>query len=242
MVALIIILLILLLIFFVPYGVDAAYMGGEFSLKVKAGFLRVAILPRKKKPKTEAQLRKEEERKARKAAKKAAKKAEKEAQAAAAPPKPKKKPDIQFILALVKMGLRAVRRLFKSFSIDFFLLHYVAATKDPYDTAMQYSYMGAAFNAVTALAGDCIRVKKSDVWLDVDFVGETPQIEARLVLSLQLYKVVALAAAFGFEYLKWKKNHPAKTGTDTTERTDEHGREQDQRDHGCDHEQDQAVG
>lgn len=231
-----IIILLVVLVFFVPYGVDASYMGGAFTLRVKAGFLRFTLFPRKEKPRSEAQLRRQEQRRA----KRAARKAEKEAAAAAAPPKPKKKPDIHFLLALAKMGLRAVKRLFRSFSIDFLLLHYVAATKDPYDTAMQYSYLGAAFHAISAMAGKSIRVKKSDVWLDADFVNETPQIEARLVLSLQLYKVVALAAAFGFEYLRWKKQHP--TGTDTTERTDENGREQDQRNHGCDHEQDQATG
>ena len=236
MIALIVTAVLILLIFFVPYGVDAAYTGGVFTLRVKAGFLRFTLFPRKERGKTEAHLRREEERKAKRAAKKAAK----EAAAAAAPPKPKKKPDIHFLLALAQMGLRAVKRLFRSFRIDFLMLHYVVATKDPFDTATQYAWLGAAFNAIAAMAGKRVRVKKSDVRLDADFVEETPQIEARLVLSLQLYKVVALAVAFGFEYLKWKKQHP--TGTDTTERTDEHGREQDQRDHGCNHEQDQAVG
>ena len=240
MIALIIILLLVLLIFFVPYGVDAAYLGGAVTLRIKAGFLRFTVFPRKEKPKSEAQLRREEERKAKRAARKAAKKAAKETAAAAAPPKPKKKPDIHFLLALAQMGLRAVRRLFRSFSIDFLMLHYVVATPDPCDTATQYSWLGAAFNAIAATAGKRIRVKKSDVWLDADFTEESPQLEGRLVLSLQLYKVVALAVAFGLEYLKWKRQHP--TGTDTTERTDEYGREQDQRDHGCNHEQDQAVG
>ena len=236
MIALIILAALILLIFFVPYGVDAAYLGGEFTLRIKAGFLRFTLFPKKEKPKTEAQLLREEQRKAKRAAKKAAK----EAAAAATPPKAKKKPDIHFLLALAQMGLRAVKRLFRSFSIDVFMLHYVVATKDPCDTATQYSWLGAAFHAIAAAADKRIRVKKSDVWLDADFVEETPQIEARLVLSLQLYKVVALAVAFGIEYLKWKKQHP--TGTDTTERTDEHGREQDQRDHGRNHEQDQTVG
>ena len=236
MIALIILAALILLIFFVPYGVDAAYLGGEFTLRIKAGFLRFTLFPKKEKPKTEAQLLREEQRKAKRAAKKAAK----EGAAPPTPPKAKKKPDIHFLLALAQMGLRAVKRLFRSFSIDVLMLHYVVATKDPCDTATQYSWLGAAFHAIAAAAGKRIRVKKSDVWLDADFVEETPQIEARLVLSLQLYKVVALAVAFGMEYLKWKKQHP--TGTDTTERTDEHGREQDQRDHGRNHEQDQTVG
>jgi len=240
LIALIILAALILLIFFVPYGVDAAYLADEFSLRVKAGFLRLKLFPKKEKVKTEAQLQKEAERKARKAAKKAAKKAEKEAAAAAAPPKPKKKPDIRYLLALAQMGLRAVKRLFRSFSIDYLMLHYVAASDDPCDTATQYAWLGAAFNAIAATAGKRIRVKRSDVRLDADFVEETPQLEARLVVSLQLYKVVVLAAAFGIEYFKWKKQHP--TGTDKRERTDEHGREQDQRNHGCDHEQDQAVG
>ena len=45
MIALIILAALILLIFFVPYGVDAAYMGGEFTLRIKAGFLRFTLFP-----------------------------------------------------------------------------------------------------------------------------------------------------------------------------------------------------
>ena len=49
-----VILAVLVLIGCIPVGVDAAYLGGSFTLKVKIWLLRLQILPAKpKKPKME---------------------------------------------------------------------------------------------------------------------------------------------------------------------------------------------
>lgn len=52
--------------------------------------------------------------------------------------KPKPKLDFDTIVALLRMGSHAIRRFFRSFTVNFFQLHYTVACRDPYDTAIQY--------------------------------------------------------------------------------------------------------
>jgi len=239
-----IIIAVFLLIFVVPYGVDAAYESGVVRLGIKVGFLRIWLLP--KKPKTEKQQKrqqaKEEKKKAKKAEKEAKKAAEKaEKQRNQTQKVQEKKPlDLSFVFALVKMGIRAVKRVFRSFSIDRLKLHYVVATNDPYDTAVQYSYLCAALAALPEIAGGVIRIRKPDVQVGMDFTQDKPEISGRIVVSLQLYKIVCVALAFAVEFIRWKNTH-RQTDVIANERKEENGREQDQRIDGCDHEQDQTA-
>ena len=236
MVVLIIFIAILLLIFAVPYGVDASDEDSVVRLGIKAGPFRIWLLP--KKPKTEKQLLKQQRREVKKAEKAADKKAKERNQTQTV--KPKKKLDIPFLCALVKIGCRAVRRTFRSFTVDHLKLHYVVATKDPYDTATQYSYLCGALASVPEIVGDVVRVRRQDVQLGMDFTREKPVISARIVISLQLYKLVWVALMFAVEFMRWKKTHPTPDVA-ANERKIENGREQDQRTDGCNHEQDQTA-
>ena len=215
-----VLVLLILIIFFVPYGVDAEYADEIFRLKIKAGPLRIKILP--KKPKSEKQLAKARRKKEKKEAKKAAKKAAKAKKQEEAKNKPKNetekvkaKPTLDFFLALAKMGIHAIRRFFRSFSIDYLALNYVVATGDPYDTAMQYGYACAAVEAIPKLAGDTIRVKKKNICIGSDFTAEKPVIGGRIVLSLRLFKLVHLAFAFAVEFIQWKLKHTPTPSEDT---------------------------
>ncbi len=242
MVVLLIILALILLIFVVPYGIDVIYSDGVLRLGVKLGPFRLWLLPRRpKKPKTARQLEREKRKREKKDAKKRAKK-ERGEQDETQKVKEKKPFDLDFVLALLKMAVHAIRRFFHSFTVDFLRLHYVVGTPDPYDTAMQYAYIGAALSALPPLAGKVIRVRKSDVLVSADFTAESPAIDARLVLSLQLFKIVHMAVAFAAEFIGWKIKHRRKKDAGATERMDDYGRQQDQRTHGCDDEQDQATG
>lgn len=235
-----ILIAVFLLIFVVPYGVDASYESGVIRLGVKVGFIRIWLLP--KKPKTEKKLAKEEKKKAKKAAreaKKAADKAEKQRNQTLKV-KAKKPMDLPFVYALVKMGIRAVKRVFRSFTVDRLKLYYVVATNDPYDTAIQYSYLCAALAALPEIAGDVIHIRKPDVQVGMDFTREKPIISGRIVISLQLYKIVCVALAFAVEFIRWKNTH-RQTDVMANERTEENGREQDQRIDGCNNEQDQTA-
>ena len=149
MIALIIFLVLIALIFFVPYGIDASYQGGQAKLCVRAGPVSVCLWP--KKPLTEKQQERARKKKEKKDAKAAAKKAEKEKKKQEQPPeqtpdqtikvKKDRELDMETLLALLEMGMHAIRRFFRSFSVDYFKLHCTVAGSDPYNTAMEYGYL-----------------------------------------------------------------------------------------------------
>ena len=223
---------LILLIFFVPYGVDASYKDGVFRLGVKAGPIRIGLFP--KKPLTEKQKARKAKRQAKKDAKKQAKAEKKEAEEQKEKldetEKIKKKIsiDLETAMALLKMGAHAIRRFFRSFTIDLFQLHYTAASGDPYNTAMQYAYACSAVEALPAMCGDVIRVRRRDIRLGSDFLADKPEFSGRITLTLQLFRLVHMAVAFGVEFLTWKIKHRRTRSPEATERKEDNGREQAQ--------------
>lgn len=221
---------LILLVFFLPYGVDVGYADEVLRVGIKAGPIRVWLLPKKpltekQKQKAEAKKAKKKERRAAKAAKKAAATKDKEINDAVTV-KPKPKLDFDTIVALLRMGSHAIRRFFRSFTVNFFQLHYTVACRDPYDTAIQYGMACAAAEALPALAGKKIRVLRRDIEIGADYTSEEPVIAVHIVLSLQLFRLVHLAVALGVEFLKWKINsRREEPAAATNERKDDNGRE-----------------
>lgn len=221
---------LILLVFFLPYGVDVGYADEVLRVGIKAGPIRVWLLP--KKPLTEKQKQKAEAKKAKKEARRAAKAAKKAAATKdkeindAVTVKPKPKLDFDTIVALLRMGSHAIRRFFRSFTVNFFQLHYTVACRDPYDTAIQYGMACAAAEALPALAGKKIRVLRRDIEIGADYTSEEPVIAVHIVLSLQLFRLLHLAVALGVEFLKWKINsRREEPAAATNERKDDNGRE-----------------
>ena len=222
---------LILLVFFLPYGVDVGYTDEVLRVGIKAGPLCIRLLP--KKPLTEKQKRKAEEKRAKKEERRAARAAKKAAAAKekeindAVTVKPKPKLDFDTIVALLRMGSHAIRRFFRSFTVNFFQLHYTVACRDPYDTAIQYGMACAAAEALPALAGKKIRVLRRDIEIGADYTSEKPTVSVRIVLSLQLFRLVHLAVALGVEFLKWKINsrRESEPAAATNERKDDNGRE-----------------
>ena len=223
--------ILILLVFFLPYGVDVGYADEVLRVGIKAGPLRIWLLP--KKPLTEKQQLKAEAKKAKKEARRAARAAKKAAAAKekeindSVTVKPKPKLDFDTIVALLRMASHAIRRFFRSFTVNFFQLHYTVACRDPYDTAIQYGMACAAAETLPALAGKKIRVLRRDIEIGADYTSEEPTVSARIVLSLQLFRLVHLAVALGVEFLKWKINSRPedKPAAATNERKDDNGRE-----------------
>ena len=227
MIVLIILLALIALVFFVPYGVDAAYENGQARLCVRAGPVSIRLYP--KKPKTEKQLEKERRKKEKKAAKAQAKKAEKEKKPAdqgepqakdeTIKVKKQRQLDLDTILALLEMGVKAIRRFFRSFTVNYFKLHCTMAGSDPYNTAMGYGYLCSAVEGLRGLSEDRITLQRRDIALDADFTSEKPIVDVRIIITLQLFKIVHMAAAFGVEYLIWTiKNRREKKAAAAEER------------------------
>ena len=175
--------LVLTVLNLLPVGVDAAYADETFSLAARIGPFRLRLLPKPPdaKPKKKPQKPKKE--------------------------KPKKKsapPDIRTILVLAKLGLQALNRFRQRLRVQLLRLVFVSGAPDPYDTALAFGYVNAALGALTPLAERALRIDERDIQTGVDFQAGQPRIDARIVCTIRIGQIVAIALAFGVGFLKQK--------------------------------------
>ena len=193
--------LALTLLNLLPVGVDAAYADGAFSLAARIGPARLHLLP--KAPDAKPGKAKTKKPKKKKAKKKSA------------------PPDAQTLLKLAELGLQALDRLRQKLHVR---LVFVSGAPDPYDTALAFGCVNAALGALTPLAERTLCIDERDIQTGVDFDAERPRIDARIVCTIRIGQIVAVALIFGVGYLKQKlqakkaRAARAKTAPDTQER------------------------
>lgn len=174
MTALWIILAIIILLLLLPVGVDAAFLGGVFSLAVKAGPLKIRILPAKpKKPKK----------------KKPKKKKDKKEEGA----KPKQKLTLEDIKGIARLALKALSRLRRFLSIDVLELYLRVGGDDPYETVKQYGAINAALGAALPYLHMAFKIKKQDIQTAIDFSEEKLSADARLAATYQIWEILCIA-------------------------------------------------
>lgn len=197
MIALIIIgviVAIIAAIMLIPVGADISYEDGQFALSAKACGILLQLFP--KPPVDESKPKKEKKPKKPKKEKKK-KKAAEGTEAA-----PKKKKKLSFskdeILSLVKKVLNKFGRFGRKFKVDRFLLHYTAAGKDPYDTAVNFAYVNAALSSLAPVCSKRFDVKDCEVWTDIDFTVEKKKIDFGLAFTIRIGAFFALAFGIVF--------------------------------------------
>ena len=190
MLALIISVVLLILFLILPVGVDAAYDGAVFALKAKAGLIKIRILPKKEKPPEEEGEEKPKPKKEKK------QKREKEH-------KPKQKLTLDDILELAGIGLKALGRFRRSLSVDKLMLHMAAAAPDPYDAVLLYGRVNAGLSALSPLLHRALKIREEDIRTAVDTEPGTMLIEARVVVTLQIWEILYIAFSAGFAALRW---------------------------------------
>lgn len=202
MIALIIIgviVAIITAIMLIPVGADISYEDGQFALSAKVCGILLQLFP--KPPADESKPKKEKKPKKPKKPKKQ-KAAPEGGEAAAAP---KKKLNLQFskdeILSLVKKVLNKFGRFGRKFKVDRFLLRYIAAGKDPYDTAVNFAYVNAALSSLAPLCSQRFDVKDCEVWTDIDFTVEKKKIDFGLAFTIRIGAFFALAFGVAFSAL-----------------------------------------
>ena len=182
-----IVLLILFLLAVSPVGVDGRYQEGKASVFLKFGPIRFQLFPwKRKQKKTKNKAEKQKKRKTKK---------DSEQQPETAGGK-------KDYWSLIKILFRALRRFQHKLSIDLLMLHYTAASDDPYDTVMQYGRLSAVIGSFSPLAKQMFHVKKQDIVLDLTFETEKPIITARLVATLRIWEIFSLTVCTLFELLK----------------------------------------
>ena len=191
-----VIIAIIVAIMLVPVGADVAYEGGELRLSAKVCGMLLQLIP--KPPADETKPKKE---KKPKKPKKQKKKAEEQTQTGEE--KPKKKLNLDFsmdeIMGLVKSVLRGLGRFGRKLSVDRFLLHYTAAGKDPYNTAMTFGYVNGALTTLAPICRRSFDAKDVDVWTDVDFTTEKTKVDFGVALTIRIGQIfgVVFTILFG---------------------------------------------
>lgn len=191
-----VIIAIIVAIMLVPVGADVAYEGGELRLSAKVCGMLLQLIP--KPPADETKPRKQ---KKPKKPKKQKKKPEEQAQTGEE--KPKKKLNLDFsmdeIMGLVKSVLRGLGRFGRKLSVDRFLLHYTAAGKDPYNTAMTFGYVNGALTTLAPICRRTFDTKDVDVWTDVDFTTEKTKVDFGVALTIRIGQIfgVVFTILFG---------------------------------------------
>ena len=187
-------LALLALILFIPLGVDLGNEGGQFHLSAKVGSFLIQLLP-----KTEKKPKKEKEKKKKKKKKKDEDEEEEEG-------KPKKKRSLPFnrdeLLELLRVVLRGIGKFGRAWHVDRFVLHYVAAGGDPYDTAMTYGWVNAALSSLSPLCQKRFRVRDCSVWTDVDFTQDKTFLELGLAMTITFWRLNGVINSLLFGALK----------------------------------------
>lgn len=180
---------LLILLNLLRVGVSAGYEAQALSVSARVGPLTIPVWPRP--PESETKKQKKE------------KPPKEPKEEAGAQPEEKKLPDLDTMLALAKLALKAVGSFRRKLRVELFRLVFIAGADDPYNTAMQYAYVNAALGSLRPLAERALQIKKRDVQVGTDFTADKPQIEARLTLTIRIGQIVAIGAVFGVGYFKF---------------------------------------
>ena len=182
---------IIVLICLIPVGVDLGYEQEKLHVSAKVMGLLLQLYPKPppdpNKPPKEKKPKKEKKKK----------KPEEEPQEE----KPKKKRKLSFnkdeLLELLKAALRGVGKLGGSVNVDRFVLRFVAAGDDPYNTAMLYGYVNAALSSLAPLCRKRFAVKDCDVQTAVDFAADRMYLDFGLAMTIRIGQVLGAVLGIG---------------------------------------------
>ena len=202
---------ILFLIGCIPVGVDAAYLGGSFTLKIKIWLLRLQILPAK--PKKPKKVKKPAAKDGKKpAGGKAKASAAKEAQTADGAEKPAQEPPkkafltggVQEILDLARLAADALGNLRRKLRMEELMLRVrFGGGDDAAKTAILYGRAWAVIGALLPCLERIFVIKKRDIGAELDYnVDEKMAVDAHMVLTITIGRALALALRAGIGFLK----------------------------------------
>lgn len=186
------ILAVFVLIGCIPVGVDAAYLGGEFTLRAKLGPVRLSLVPGRKKQKAPA-----------------AQKPENSA------PKPEKKKRFAFsggvseILELLRFACDLLGELRRKLRMErLFLRVRFGAGNDAAKSAIAYGRAWAAIGAMLPCLERIFVIGKRDVGAELDLQEkEKMTVDARVVISITIGRALALALYAAVRFYKLSRNN-----------------------------------
>jgi hypothetical protein len=178
-----ILVLLIVLIMLIPVGFDIRYEDDIIRISLKAAWLKLQLIPKKKKTNGEDKPKKE-------------KKPKKEAEPGEEKPEGKKKElsfpfNFQEIVELLKAVIQNLGGFSRKVSVDRFVLHWICpGSWDPYLMARIFGLVNAELSALAPLCIERFRCHDSSVWTDIDFVREDMKFEFCLVMTIRIGQIV----------------------------------------------------
>lgn len=165
-------------------------------LRLRFGPLRLQLYP----PKPKKTLEEKKQRPAK--AKKDKKKKDKLAKKQVADREEDSGMDLDFILSLAELGLKALQDLRDMFRVDELYLRLYWSREDPADTAISYGYAEALMASLLNLVESQFTVRRCDTRILLDFEREKVHVLARLHFSLCLGSLLGMGLRAGFDTLR----------------------------------------
>ena len=183
-----VLVLIIFLICQIRIGADISFVDKELTVSVKFCGLLLQIYPRKsrqrKKPKPEEVTEQEEKPKKEKKPK---------------PKKPKKEKKGPGLMIgtdektdLLRKVLEGLGKFASGFHVDRFLLHWLAAGKDPYVTARLFGAVNAILSALAPYCAEHFHCRNTDVCTAVDFTTEEMKLDFGIAVVLRIGAVFSM--------------------------------------------------
>ena len=190
---------ILVLLAVLPLGVRVRYDEDGVRLDVKAGLLKIPILPAKKKPAGKA-----EKKKPVKETKAASSTPPATGSKSAAKPeeKPKKGGSVLDFLPLVRVALNLLNDFRRKLRVERLELKIILAGGDPAKLAINYGRTGAAVGNLMPQLERILVIKKRDINIECDFTAPETLITARVDVTITLGRLLGLLALYGFRGIK----------------------------------------
>lgn len=207
-----ILLALILLLLFLRVGVRLTF-GDALRVDARVGPVRIAVVPKKKKP--EGKVKKE-----------------KDAPPAEEKPKEKKKTGLTFedirkaVPALFEAVKGALRKTRQRMRIDPMRLSLTFGGDDPAKTSEMYGWASTVMWTLMPQLEQFLKIPDPSIHLDVDFQAVSTRAEGEVGISFQIRDFLAIALAAGKPVLKWyrafkkaKRLREAEQKTEQTKQT-----------------------
>lgn len=186
------VLAIFLLIGCIPVGADVSYLGGVLAVKAKIGLISLKLLPKEKKAPERKKPKKEKKTETPKEANGEKKKS------------PLLSGGISGILELLQLACSVLGDLRRKLRLEELMLRVrFGAGEDAAKTAVQYGRAWAAIGAIMPYLERLFVIKKRDIGAELDYnESEKMSVDAHLVITITIGRVVALALRAGIRFLR----------------------------------------
>ena len=207
MIVLGIVLGVLIILGLIHVGVRGEYSAEGYFLDVYAGPLTIRLFPKDTKEEKKKEAKKEKK------------------QPVTGDREKKQGADLTFLMELVSAGIEALGMFCRHLRIRKMIVHFTAASEDPFSAAMQFGGASAGAGYLTAVIRQNFHVRKLELYTDVDFEAKKPAVFASFHAGIPVWAVCCIGIRFLIRFFKAKKstNVSAETENTTGKVETEHG-------------------